>query len=199
MKRQLTLGEYRAIDLTILALMLALFEGLIIRFATGSFYGTVSLAAAVTAIVYMRWSWWGAIHAALSGALFCLYYSMLPGAQSVTWRDYAIYMGGNLVSLLAVFVLHKVGKERVRESALGSLGFGLGVIALMQGGRMAIALALGRAASTVVWDHFLYDSLSILFTLVVIWIVRRLDGVFEDQKHYLLRLQEESQRNNTEQ
>lgn len=199
MKRQLTLREYRNIDLAILALILALFEGIIIRFATGSFYGTVSLAAAMTAIVYMRWSWWGAIHAGLSGALFCLYHSLLLGAQNVTWRDYVIYIVGNLFSLLAMLVLHRVGKERVRQSVLGSLGFGLGVIALMQGGRMLVALALGRAPETVVWDHFLYDSLSILFTLVVIWIVRRLDGVFEDQKHYLLRLQEESQRNNTEQ
>lgn len=199
MKRQLTLGEYRAIDLAILALILAVFEGLIIRFTTGSVYGTVSLAAAMTAIVYMRWSFWGAIHAALSGTLFCLYYSLLPGAQSVTWRDYVIYIGGNLLSLLAVAVLEKAGKERVRQSVLGSLGFALGVILLMQLGRILIALAFGEAPETVIWDHFLYDSLSILFTLVVIWIVRRLDGVFEDQKHYLLRLQEESQRNNTEQ
>ncbi len=44
-----------------------------------------------------------------------------------------------------------------------------------------------------------YGMAIILFTLVITWIVRRLDGVFEDQKHYLLRLQEERERNNTEQ
>lgn len=199
MKRQLTLQEYRAIDLTLFALMLALFEFLIVRFATGSFYGTVSLAAALSAIVYMRWSWWGGLYAGLSGALFCLYYSMLPGAQGATWRDYVTYIGGNLCSLLAVFILLKVGKERVRQSVFGSLGFGLAVILLMQGGRMLLALALGKAPEAAVREYLLYDSLSILFTLVVTWIVRRLDGVFEDQKHYLLRLQEERQRNNTEQ
>ncbi len=199
MKKQMTIQQYRAIDLLLFAAMLALFEFLIVRFATGSFYGTVSLAAALTSIVYMRWSWWGGIHAALSGALFCLYYSMVGGAQSVTWRDYAIYILGNLCSLLAVFALVKIGKERVRQSAFWSLGFALAVILLMQGGRMLLALALGKPSETLISDYFLYDCLSILFTLLVTWIVRRLDGVFEDQKHYLLRVQEESKRNNTEQ
>ena len=33
----------------------------------------------------------------------------------------------------------------------------------------------------------------LLFTLVLIWIARRLDGIFEDQKHYLLRVHEQEQ------
>ena len=54
MKRQLSLGEYRAIDLALFAVILALFEFLIVRFAIVSVYA-VSLAAVITAIVYMRW------------------------------------------------------------------------------------------------------------------------------------------------
>ena len=33
-----------------------------------------------------------------------------------------------------------------------------------------------------------------LFTLVVLWIVRRLDGVLEDQRHYLNRLRREQEK-----
>lgn len=197
MNKQLTLQQYRNIDLLLFAAILALFEFLIVRFATGSMYGTVSLAAALTAIVYMRWDWWGAIHAALAGALFCLYCGQL--AQGVVWQNYLTYILGNLFSLLAVVALKRLGKERVRQSVWLSLGFGLAVVLLMQGGRMLVALALGTPPDTLVHSYFLYDCLSILFTLVVTWIVRRLDGVFEDQKHYLLRLQEERERNNTEQ
>lgn len=199
MNKQLTLKQYRGIDLFLFAAMLAVFEYLIVRFAAGSFYGTVSLAAAITAIVYMRWGWWGGLHAGLSGFLFCLFYGLTVSDGGVDWRDYLIYILGNLFSLLAVAALLKLGKERVRQSVWQSLGFALAVQLLMQGGRMLLALSLGRDLERVVADYFLYDSLSILFTLVVIWIVRRLDGVFEDQKHYLLRLQEERERNNTEQ
>lgn len=198
MKKQLTLQQYRNIDLFLFAAMLAIFEFLIVRFAIASVY-TLSLAGAVCAIVYMRWGWWGGIHAALAGVLFCFYYSrFVPGAAAVDWTDYVIYIIGNLFSLLAVFGLLKAGKERVRQNTLASLGFALAVILLMQGGRALMALTLG-ADPRAALGFFYYDPLSILFTLVVTWIVRRLDGVFEDQKHYLLRLQEERERNNSEQ
>ena len=195
MKRQLTLQQYRNIDLFLFAVMLAIFEFLIVRFVTGSLY-TLSLAAAITTIVSMRWGWWGAIHAALAGFLFCLYYGMAVG--QVEPSDYLIYIVGNLFSLAAVAGLLRLGKERVRRSVLLSVAFGLAVVLLMQGGRMLVALTLGRPADRVV-EYLIYDPLSVLFTVVVTWIVRRLDGVFEDQKHYLLRLQEERERNNTEQ
>lgn len=199
MKRQLSLKEYRTIDLALFAVMLALFEFLIVRFATGSYY-TVSLTAVVTAVVYMRWGWWGAIHAALGGVLFCFYYSgVAPPDQPVGWRMYIIYTLGNLFSLAAVPALKKRGEERVRQSVIASLLFSLSVILLMQGGRAVVALALGTANWENALGYFTADALSILFTLVVTWIVRRLDGVFEEQRHYLLRVQEERERNNTEQ
>ncbi len=198
MKKQLTLQQYRTIDLVLFAVMLAIFEFLIVRFAIASVY-TLSLGAAICTIVYMRWDWWGGIHAVLAGLLFCFYYGhAVPGASAVDGSDYIIYVVGNLFSLLAVFGLKRAGKERVRQNTLASLGFSLAVILLMQGGRALVALTLGAAPEDAL-GFFYYDPLSILFTLVVTWIVRRLDGVFEDQKHYLLRLQEERERNNSEQ
>ena len=35
---------------------------------------------------------------------------------------------------------------------------------------------------------------AICITLLILWIVRRLDGVFENQDHYLLRLQAEEEK-----
>ena len=66
MRRQRTWKQYRAIDLGMFAVMLAIFEYIIVRAANWWFPGqpyVVSLAAPVTAIVYMRWGPWGAIHA----------------------------------------------------------------------------------------------------------------------------------------
>ncbi len=208
MKRQLSLGEYRAIDLALFAVILALFEFLIVRFAIVSVYA-VSLAAVITAIVYMRWGWWGAIHAALAGFLFCFYYSGIAPPDWVRPEQYIIYPLGNLFSLAAVPVLKRVGTERVRGSVLASLLYSLAVVLLMQGGRAAVGVAImvvqrqGHLDWLVVGRQalncFTTDALSTLFTLVVIWIVRRLDGVFEEQRHYLARIHEEQDRSNTEQ
>ncbi len=192
MKRQLTLREYRTIDLLLFALMFAVFEFIIVRAATGSLFRdqafSVSLAAALTSIVYMRWGAWGALHAALAGALFCLWSGGAPG-------QYIIYTVGNLFSLPAALVLKKVGAERVRTRAWGSMLFPLAVILLMQGGRAVVALLLGAAPGGVL-GFFTTDSLSIIFTLAIVWIAGRLDGVYEDQKHYLLRLQQKQKAEN---
>lgn len=182
MKRQRSWKEYRAIDLTLWALALAVFEFLIVRAANWWFPGqpfTVSLAAAVTSIVYMRWGWWGGLHAVEAGLVFC-YFSGATPAQ------YLIYCGGNLCSILAVPLLTGLGKERVRTGRL-SLAFPLLVQLLMQGGRALAALLLGARPGTAA-GFFTTDSLSLLFTFVIIWIARKLDGVYEDQKHYLLRV-----------
>lgn len=189
MKRQLSFQEYRTIDLSLFALMLAVFEFIIVRVSTsGMFWDqmyTVSLAAAITSIVYMRWGYWGGVHAALAGFLFCFYY----GGRV---DQYLIYIAGNLLSLLAVPVLKKAGPEKVRQGQFASLLFPLAVILLMQGGRAAVSMVLGHTPGEAA-GFFTTDALSILFTLVIIWIARRLDGVYEEQKHYLLRIQEEKE------
>ena len=185
MKRQRTWKEYRAIDLALLAAALAVFEYIIVRAATWWFPGqpfTVSLAAAVTSIVYMRWGAWGAIHAVEAGFVFC-FFSGASGGQ------FFIYCICNLVSVLAVLLLKALGKERVRTGHL-SLIFPLLVQVLMQAGRAGAALLLGAEPANTV-GFFTTDSLSLLFTFVIVWIARKLDGVYEDQKHYLLRIHAE--------
>ena len=187
MNRRRSWKEYRAIDLSIMALMLAIFEYLIIRAANSWFPDqlyTVSLAAAVTSIVYMRWGVWGGIHGLEAGLVYCFFSGGTPG-------QYVIYCAGNLFSLLAVVVLKAAGKERVRTGHL-SLVFPLLVQLLMHVGRACMALIQGAAPLAVV-DFFTTDSLSYLFTFVIIWIARKLDGVYEDQKHYLLRINAEEE------
>ena len=54
----------------------------------------------------------------------------------------------------------------------------------------ALALVLGAQLKTC-FDFFTTDALSGLFTMVIIWIAARLDGILEDQKTYLLRVNKE--------
>ena len=184
MGKRRTWKQYRTIDLALIALMLAVFEYLIITAASFWFPDqlyTASLAAAVTTIVYMRWGVWGAIHAAEAGVVFCMF-------AGGTREQYLIYGAGNLLSLLALIPLEKLGKERVRTGRLGLL-LPLLVQLLMHAGRVLVSLVLGAVPG--LWEamnFFTMDSLSYIFTFVIIWIARKLDGVYEDQKHYLLRI-----------
>lgn len=188
MNRQITFQQYRSIDLTIMAVLLAISQ-FVIYFASSVLYPeqlyVVSPAAAMVAIVMMRWNGWAAIHAVLSGVL----YAMLAGGSA---QHFVIYGAGNVLSLLALLVLKGFGKERVRMDGILSGVFGLAAQALMWLGRAGIAFLLGFAPAACI-GFITTDILSGLFTLVIIWVVRRVEGLFEDQKHYLLRLESERQ------
>lgn len=188
MNRQISFQQYRAIDLTILAVLLAISQ-FVIFLASSVLYPeqlyVVSPVAAMVALVMMRWNGYAAVHALLGGVLF----TALSGG---TWQHILIYGGGNLLSLLALLMLKIFGKERVRTEAVLAVGFGLCTQALMWLGRAGIALALGFEPAACL-GFITTDILSGLFTAVIVWVVRRIEGLFEDQKHYLLRLQSERQ------
>lgn len=188
MKNQITFSQYRAIDLSILMAMLG-FSQLLIHFAASFWFPdqlyVVSPVAAVTTLVMMRWSGFGAIHAVLGGLLFA-------AVSGGGWQQYMIYGGGNLLSLLALLMLNFFGKEKVRQSGFLSLTFGLSVQILMQIGRAGLAAVLGYPFD-VCLRFITTDTLSWLFTAFVVWIMGRVDGLFEDQKHYLLRMEQERQ------
>ena len=74
-----------------------------------------------------------------------------------------------------------------------TLVFGAAVLLLMQLGRAAVALLLGNPL-TAALGFFTTEAVTLLFTLLILWIVRRLDGVFENQDHYLLRLRAEEEK-----
>lgn len=182
MKRQFTFQQYRSIDLFFFVVMLLISENVIhaaIHWFPGELY-TVSVVAALTAILLMRWGPWAGINAVLGGALFCF----LSGG---TGRQYLIYMVGNLFSLLALLLFKVWDRETVRNDPTRSVVFALIVQALMQVGRAAVALLFGASPGECL-AFFTTDALSYVFAAVIVWIARRLDGIFEDQKHYLLRI-----------
>ena len=187
MNRQISLAQYRTIDLSCLTALMAVSQ-LVIHFAVSRFYAEetgyiVSPVAGVVALIMMRWSLWSVVPALLGGIIL----STLSGG---TAEQILIYSVGNLLSVSAYLILKFVGKERVRGNTVLSLSFAAAVQLLMQLGRAGVAALLG-APLLACWDFITTDAMSILFTLLIIWIVRRVEGLFEDQKHYLLRIQRE--------
>ena len=87
MRRQLSFSEYRGIDLTLFAVILCIAELLIVtaaRFWYADQLYTVSVVAAVVAIVLMRWGPWAGIHAVLGGWCSALPLTARPGSISST-------------------------------------------------------------------------------------------------------------------
>lgn len=183
MKRQFSFQQYRAIDLAMFAALLCITETMIVKAATWWFPDqlyTVSVVGAVTAIVLMRWGPWAAIHAVLGGAVFCL-------ASRGSAKQLLIYCAGNLFSLLMLLPLRYLGGERIRLDGILSVLFGVCTLLLMQLGRALVAFVLGTEFQTCL-GFFTTDALSLLFTGLILWVARRLDGIFENQRHYLLRI-----------
>ena len=183
MKRQFSFQQYRAIDLAMFAALLCITESMIVKAATWWFPDqlyTVSVVGAVTAIVLMRWGPWAAIHAVLGGAVFCL-------ASHGSAKQLLIYCAGNLFSLAMLLPLKYLGGERIRLDPFLSVLFGVCTLLLMQLGRALVAFALGTEFQTCL-GFFTTDALSLLFTGLILWVARRLDGIFENQRHYLLRI-----------
>lgn len=188
MNQRRSIASYRAIDLIIFAALLIVFEGIIARVSSGHRFAgqpyTVSLAAALTGIVFMRWGAWGAIHAVLSGLVLCF-------TQKATPNQYLIYAVGNLFSLFALPLYAKLGRQRISEERFLFLPVSLCVLLLMQAGRAIIALITGANGAAAIL-FFTTDSLSAVFTVLITWVSKKQDGLYEDQLHYLNRINDEA-------
>ncbi|MBP1562449.1 MAG: hypothetical protein J6C38_01880 [Oscillospiraceae bacterium] len=185
----LSLKQYKAIDLALLAVILAVFEAITSLAASKWFplqLFSLSPTIMVVCIVMMRWGGWAAIHAVVGGLAFCIATGAAP-------EQYAIYCVGNCAALLALFFFKKYGKERVRSSALITAGYALTAFCGTMVGRWAISLFFGGELTAIV-DFFIADSLTLVFTVLVVLIARKPDGLFEDQKAYLVRTEDERNR-----
>lgn len=184
-----SLAVYRLIDLLLFALILAILESLIVRAARIWFADqlyTVSLVASVTAIVMMRWGAVGLLHAILGGLVF-----VAAGGGSA--EQFLIYTAGNLFAATGLIMMRIVGKEKITKDGVLTAVYAIVVQVFMQGGRAVIAILCGETARNCL-GFFTTDTLSIVFTFLILWIARRQDGLLEDQKSWLKRLDEEKKR-----
>ncbi len=187
MRQQLSIRQYRLIDLFFFALILCLCEALILLAATRWFPGepyVLSLTGAVSAVILFRWGPWAGIHAALGGAVLCA----LSGAP---FREYVIYCAGNQLALLTLLPLRKYGWRTIRDRTAACMAFGAAVTLLMQTGRALLALLFSGDLGIALM-MYTTDVLSLLFSVILMWIARRLDGILEEQTHYVKRIGRET-------
>ena len=189
MKHQITFRQYRAMDLFIFTILLCVCETLITLGATQWFPQepwTLALTPAITAIVMVRWGGFAAIPAFFGALCFCL-------ASGASLPQYVIYCVGNLAALALTQFLYRFGWKRLHDQVLLSLLYGFLTALMMQLGRALIALVMGNPLA-VCLGFITTDVLSAVFSALLVWIMRKLDGMLEEQKHYLRRVAEEMDR-----
>lgn len=188
----LSLKQYKAIDLVILAIILAVAETITAKAANVWFpeqLYTLSPTIAVVCIVMMRWSGFAAIHAVVGGLAFCI-------ASGASPNQFVIYCAGNLLTLLPLVMIKILGKQKIVGSAMLTVCYTLLAFLGAQLGRWVVSLFFGTTVDSIIM-FIITDLITLLFSVVVILIARRVDGLFEDQKAYLIRTQSERMRERT--
>lgn len=182
----LSFKQYRVIDLIIMAVVLTFSEALIAVAATKWFAYieyVLSPTVAIVCIVMMRWNGFAVIHAALGGAVYCI--ACGYGAEQC-----AIYAAGNCMILIALLVLKLAGKKRVAENWILTVIYAATAYFGAQLGRWLISMAFGGSVYDII-RYLTTDCLSLAFAIIVLLISRKMDGLFEDQVAYLIRVDEE--------
>lgn len=182
----LSFKQYRVIDLIIMAVALTFSEALIAVAATKWFSYieyVLSPTLAIVCIVMMRWNGFAVIHAALGGVVLCI-------ASGAITEQYAVYAAGNCGILIAILLLKLVGKKRVADSWFLTVIYAVISYLGAQTGRWLIGLMLGGSVNDIV-RYLTTDCLSLAFAIIVLLISRKMDGLFEDQVAYLVRVDEE--------
>ena len=185
--RIISFRQYKITDLMLFAAILVAFE-LILHFAFVAFRGngaffTFSPMVPIVLLIMMRWGWVSVFYAVGDGALYCL----LNGGS---WQSYLTYCIGNAFIMLLLLLNRFVGKEKIRRKLYLSLLYVLigWVVTIL--GRSAVAACTGTNFVGALLGQ-MFELMSLAIGMLIVVIMRRLDGMFEDQKHYLKRLDEE--------
>lgn len=190
--KQITFKEYRNIDLAIWTVITVLFET-ITTFATAKwFYAqpvAISITLAIVCIVMMRWNGYAAIQASIGGLVFCIVSGIATG-EHATAQQCLIYLIGNLFALISLLIIKAFGKEKIRESIWKTFLYVLAAYVGMASGRWLVSLFFGGDLMAFV-VYATTDIISLLFAVIILVILRKTDGMTEDQKTYLLRLESE--------
>lgn len=189
--KDISFKQYRTIDLAIWLVILSVFEYVTVMAASRWFPDelyTISQVVAVLCIVMMRWGGYAVIHAVAGGVVFCL-------VQGASTEQIAVYCVGNCFALIALVFFKAVGKENVRAKLHFTVLFTVTAFCGAQLGRWLVSLAFGGTLSSIA-TFFTADSLSLLYAVVIVLISRKADGLFEDQKSYLIRTEAKRRKEN---
>lgn len=181
----MSLKKYRIVDLFILAIIMTVLEVICIVFSTllNAFF-VLSLATVFVLIVMMRWSAFGLIHAVLSGVVFALTENYLAKTLNTSIDEIVVYGIGNSFIAVELLLFKFIGKEKICK------GNWYLVLYAFVG---YVSVCLGRAVMGIFFDvnffsgllqQFTTEALDFVFSIIILFITNRQEGMFCDQKKY---------------
>lgn len=191
--RLISVKQYKTTDLVIFAVILIVAE-VLSYFATvwfpSSVFFVLSLTVPVSALVVVRWGWWGIFYPVIGGVTSCL-------LRGTGFNYYAVYCIGGMAIALLLLPTKLIGADKIRSKWYFTAIFAVGAWLSVYLGRSLVwmvAYAISPVVGSNIYAGFVgfgLDIISLFATVVVMLIMRRLDGMFEDQKSYLKRIDKE--------
>ena len=194
--RGISVQQYRLTDLFLFVVILAISE-LIGYFAAGMWpdqaYYTVSFSIPIVLLVMMRWGWPSVFYSLLSGLIVCL-----MNLGKVSGHQWACYLIGNAFIALMLIPRYLIGTKKISSKWWAMALFAVGGWLCVYLGRStvwAIVFAAspveGYTAASGFISFLQTDLLSLAMGIVLMVVLRKLDGMTDDQNEFLKRLDNE--------
>ena len=192
--RLISYKQYRIMDLCIFAGIMLLAE-ITVHFAAvwlpGDALFTVSFMLPIVLVIMVRWGWQSVFYSLGSAVLYC---ALNKGGLT----SYFVYGIGNCFVMLMLLPLKFIGTEKIVSKWWRSLLLVLGAWMCVYLGRAVVwtvCYAVQPVKGAAVYAGFISfatsDLLSLAFAAVVVLVLRRFDGMFENQKAFLKRVNAE--------
>lgn len=187
--REISFSQYRTTDMFLFAVIVAVAE--LFAFAATVWFPeeaifSFSFMLPLALTVMMRWGWPSVFYAVGSGLIYC-------ALHSCGWQYFLAWSVGNASIIVVLAYLIPIGKERVAKSWLLSLGMVLiawAAMVLVRSAVFAAATGAGYVQALAYFCGISTDSglLTLVMGMLSVIVIRRFDGLFEDQKAYLVRI-----------
>lgn len=182
MNKGMSLNLYRFIDIFIFSFIGLIFEYLAYKFLLVYDYPyfSISLTVLMSSLIMMRWNKYSFIYPFTSG----IFYVFLNKGNVI---NYLIYGFGNLFILFNLLLLNKKRKDIKNKALMNSLYIT----------NSFILICFGRSIVSIFYDNNFIDSfvsflgtesLNYVFTLIILNLIRKIEGLYEDQVEYIKRI-----------
>ena len=195
--RVISFGRYRVTDLLLFAVILTVFE-VVMFFAYTKWFAddisrfSFSLVVPITLLVMARWNWYGMFYAVYEGLLYCVLLVATSNIGSGDVLQYFLTFGiGNAFIGLAYLMVHFMGAKRIASKWYFTLLYAIAGWVCIVLGRTVVNSCFGVGLAASLTNFASGDLLSLAVGIIVLLVMRKLDGMLERQKDYLKRVEQE--------
>ena len=186
-------NQYKLVDIMLFMVIMTALEAVNVFalrkwFADEVMMFSISLMFTVSLIVLVRWNFFAALFTVSHGLIYC---GLISIYETVVFDTYVIYAVGNSFLLLSWFLFKLIPKQKLFSKWYLTLIYPAVAFVLVALGRTVVAVCFGYGFVDSLKGYVMPESLNIAFAAIALLILRRFDGMLEDQKAYLKRVARE--------